>query len=126
MTQITTVMEHEVERQAIKSVCGRKKTIQSAWEVGVGLVMRKKDYWMKEAAESSQQADSTPKQNSTEINELRAKVSELEPYKRNYEKLAKFLSQKFPDFESTIDSPNTTEGDGNGDGNDDPFTDSDI
>jgi hypothetical protein len=40
-TQITTVMEHEVERQAIKSVCGRKKTIQSAWEVGVGIVMRK-------------------------------------------------------------------------------------
>ncbi|KAJ0570463.1 hypothetical protein HanHA300_Chr05g0178271 [Helianthus annuus] len=39
---ITTTMEHQLEKEAVKSVCGRKKTIQSAWEVGVGPVLRKK------------------------------------------------------------------------------------
>ncbi|MFS7890435.1 hypothetical protein Hanom_Chr00s000075g01618971 [Helianthus anomalus] len=44
---ITTTMEHQLEKEAIKSVCARKKTIQSAWEVGGGPVLRKKDSWMK-------------------------------------------------------------------------------
>jgi len=41
-TTLTTTMEHELERQAIKSVCAKEKTMKSAWEVGVGPVLRKK------------------------------------------------------------------------------------
>ncbi|MFS7942992.1 hypothetical protein Hanom_Chr06g00495011 [Helianthus anomalus] len=68
---ITTTMEHQLEKEAIKSVCGRKKTIQSAWEVGVGPVLRKKDSWMKSVAESSQR-------DSSENESLRNKVIALE------------------------------------------------
>ncbi|KAL8239570.1 hypothetical protein R6Q59_016137 [Mikania micrantha] len=41
-TAITTTIEHDLEKEAIQSVCGKQKTLQSAWEVGVGPVLRKK------------------------------------------------------------------------------------
>ncbi|MFS7929356.1 putative transposase, Ptta/En/Spm, plant [Helianthus anomalus] len=94
---ITTTMEHQLEKEAIKSVCGRKKTIQSAWEVGVGPVLRKKDSWMKSVAESSQR-------DSSENESLRNKVIALEAKqkrdKEKYERMFEFIGTKFPDFES--------------------------
>ncbi|XP_021997149.2 uncharacterized protein LOC110894261 isoform X2 [Helianthus annuus] len=108
-TIVTTAMEHDVERKAIKSVCGRAKTIQSAWEVGVGPVLRKKDNWMKSAVESSQR-------DSTENEDLRNEVTELkEELKQSnekYERVTQFLSQKYPDFESTISTNDADEDDG--------------
>ncbi|KAL8265410.1 hypothetical protein R6Q59_023540 [Mikania micrantha] len=53
-TTITTTMQHELEKEAIKSVCAKEKTRKSAWEVGVGPVLRKKDFWMTSEAQSSQ------------------------------------------------------------------------
>ncbi|XP_076956530.1 uncharacterized protein LOC143631762 [Bidens hawaiensis] len=97
-TTITIAMEHGLEKQAIKAVCGKKKTIQSAWEIGVGPVLRKKDSWMKSVAESSLRE-------SSEKEELRNKVIELEAKQKReekYEKMFEFMSAKFPDFESTI------------------------
>ncbi|KAM0041642.1 hypothetical protein Hdeb2414_s0011g00369751 [Helianthus debilis subsp. tardiflorus] len=108
-TIVTTAMEHDVERKAIKSVCGRAKTIQSAWEVGVGPVLRKKDNWMKSAVESSQR-------DSTENEDLRNEVTELkEELKQSnekYERVTEFLSRKYPDFESTISTNDAGEDDG--------------
>ncbi|KAF5816032.1 hypothetical protein HanXRQr2_Chr03g0129851 [Helianthus annuus] len=96
---ITTTMEHQLDKEAIKSVCGRKKTIQSAWEVGVGPVLRKKDSWMKSVAESFQR-------DSSENESLRNKVIALEAKqkrdKEKYERMFEFIGTKFPDFESTI------------------------
>ncbi|MFS7994838.1 hypothetical protein Hanom_Chr12g01110821 [Helianthus anomalus] len=96
---ITTTMEHQLEKEAIKSVCGRKKTIQSAWEVGVGPVLRKKDSWMKSVAESSQR-------DSSENESLRNKVIALEAKqkrdKEKHERMFEFIGTKFPDFESTL------------------------
>ncbi|KAL8265851.1 hypothetical protein R6Q59_003195 [Mikania micrantha] len=37
-TTITTAMEHEIEKEAIRSVCAKEKTTNSAWVVGVGPV----------------------------------------------------------------------------------------
>ncbi|KAJ0681148.1 hypothetical protein HanPI659440_Chr16g0632491 [Helianthus annuus] len=52
-TTITTTMDHELEKEAIESVCAKKKTTKSAWKVGVGPVFRKKDFWMTSEAGSS-------------------------------------------------------------------------
>jgi hypothetical protein len=108
-TIITTAMAHELERKAIRTVCGKDKTIQSAWEVGVGPVFRKKDSWMKSAAESSQR-------NSNETENLRNEVTELkEELKQSndkYNKLTEYLSRKFPDFETTSNEDDGNEDDG--------------
>ena len=107
-TTVTTSMEHEIEKDAIKSVCGRKKTIQSGQEVGVGPVLRKKDRWMKSIAESTQR-------DSSENEVLRNKVITLEAEQKRdkdkYENMFKFISTKFPDFENTIATQAVDEGD---------------
>ncbi|XP_076917453.1 uncharacterized protein LOC143577528 [Bidens hawaiensis] len=107
-TTVTTSMEHGIEKEAIKSVCGRKKTIQSGWEVGVGPVLRKKDRWMKSIAKSTQR-------DSSENEVLRNKVITLEAEQKRdkdkYEKMFKFISTKFPDFENTIATQAVDEGD---------------
>ena len=78
-TTITTDMERELEKKAIKSVCAKKQTIKSAWEVGVGPVLRKKDHWM--IPDSSQPP-------SVETENLQNQVVALkEELKQNKEKL---------------------------------------
>ncbi|KAI3826597.1 hypothetical protein L1987_00645 [Smallanthus sonchifolius] len=98
-TTIDTAMEHKFEKAAIKSVCGRQKSIQSGWEIGVGPVLKKKDNWMKPVAESSQR-------DSIETNEdLRNQVTAFkEKLKQNEEKMermSQFINTKFPEFKST-------------------------
>ncbi|KAK9053684.1 hypothetical protein SSX86_024758 [Deinandra increscens subsp. villosa] len=91
-TICTTAIEHEIEKQAIKSVCGKEKTLKSAWEFGVGPVLKKKDKLMKMVAESS-------KDNSTEDDEdVRKKLQVLE---NENSLLKKFLKSKYPDFDIT-------------------------
>lgn len=98
-TTITTTMHHELEKEAIESICAKEKTTKSAWKVGVGPVFRKKDFWMTSEPGSSQQTLS-------EDEALRNKVASLEEEvkQRNgkYEKLLMFVSSKFPDFESAV------------------------
>ncbi|KAF5785698.1 hypothetical protein HanXRQr2_Chr10g0431711 [Helianthus annuus] len=98
-TTITTTTDHELEKEAIESVCAKEKTTKSAWKVGVGPVFRKKDFWMTSEAGSSQPS-------SREAEALRNKVALLEEkLKQSNEKSEKvlmFMSSKFPDFESSI------------------------
>ncbi|KAJ0715163.1 putative transposase, Ptta/En/Spm, plant [Helianthus annuus] len=108
-TIVTTAMEHDVERKAIKSVCGRAKTIQSAWEVGVGPVLRKKDNWMKSAVESSQRDLTENEDLRNEVTELK---EELKQSNEKYERVTEFLSRKYLDFESTISTNDAGEDDG--------------
>ncbi|KAK1427930.1 hypothetical protein QVD17_16682 [Tagetes erecta] len=105
-TTITTAMEHKLEKEAIKSVCGKQKTIQSGCEVGVGPVFRKKDIWKKSAVESSQR-------DSSESNKgLRNHVTTL----------TNFIISKFPEYKNTIPTMNESS---EGHDLDDPFSDSD-
>ena len=43
-TTITPALEHELEEEAIKSVCGREKTRKSGYEVMNGPILKKKRY----------------------------------------------------------------------------------
>ncbi|KAL8197945.1 hypothetical protein R6Q57_030051 [Mikania cordata] len=73
-TTVTTSIERKLEKEAIKSVCGKDKTIQSVSEVCVGPVMKKKDAWMKSIAEPSQGEATTREANEdlkNQINELK-------------------------------------------------------
>ncbi|XP_076886338.1 uncharacterized protein LOC143536171 [Bidens hawaiensis] len=106
---VTTSIEHEIEKEAIKSVCGRKKTIQSAWEVGAGPVFRKKNSWMKLVAESSEQDTS---ENEVLKNKVIALEAKQKREKEKYEKMFEFISTKFPDFENTIAMETSDEVDG--------------
>ncbi|XP_022026140.1 uncharacterized protein LOC110926746 [Helianthus annuus] len=66
-TTITTTMDHELEKEAIESVCAKKKTKKSAWKVGIGPVFRKKDFWMTSEAGSSQRSSSETRRKHFEI-----------------------------------------------------------
>ncbi|KAK1412236.1 hypothetical protein QVD17_33317 [Tagetes erecta] len=104
-TTITTTMYHELENEAIQSVCAKEKTKKSAWKIGVGPVLRKKDFWMTSEAESSRPPSN---ENETFLNKfasLEKKVEEYEKRDERYEKLLMFMSSKFPDFESVISDP---------------------
>ncbi|KAL8249561.1 hypothetical protein R6Q59_006429 [Mikania micrantha] len=94
-TTVTTSMERKLEKEAIKSVCGKDKTIQSGWEVCVGPVMKKKDAWMKSIAEPSQGEATTREANE----DLKNQINEL---KEQNERMSDFLLAKFPDFEIII------------------------
>ncbi|KAL8193572.1 hypothetical protein R6Q57_026707 [Mikania cordata] len=94
-TTVTTSMEQKLEKEAIKSVCGKDKTIQSGWEVCVGPVMKKKDAWMKSIAQPSQGEATTREANK----DLKNQINEL---KEQNERMSDFLLAKFPDFESII------------------------
>jgi hypothetical protein len=72
----------------------------------------KKDHWMKEVIESSQQADSTSQQDATKADELEQYKRELEWYKSEQEHMLNFIRQKFPDFKSPLNSPINREVDG--------------
>ncbi|KAM0039115.1 hypothetical protein Hdeb2414_s0012g00378301 [Helianthus debilis subsp. tardiflorus] len=98
-TTITTTMDHELEKEAIESVCAKKKTTKSAWKVGVGPVFRKKDFWMTSEAGSSQ-----PSSSETEAlrNQVALLEEKLKQSNENSEKMLMFMSSKFPDFESSI------------------------
>ncbi|KAK1431790.1 hypothetical protein QVD17_08449 [Tagetes erecta] len=99
-TTIDAAMEHKLEDEAIKSVCGRQKTLQSGWEIGVGPVFRKKDYWMKLTAESSQQNSSeTTEDVKNEVTELKEKLKQSN---EKQEIMAELLITKFPEFENKL------------------------
>ncbi|KAL8265181.1 hypothetical protein R6Q59_023311 [Mikania micrantha] len=64
----------KLEKEAIKSVCDKKKMIHLGWEVCVGPVMMKIDAWMKSRAESSQGEATTKDANEdlkNQVNELK-------------------------------------------------------
>ncbi|KAK1422557.1 hypothetical protein QVD17_17840 [Tagetes erecta] len=71
----------QLEKEAIKCVCGKQKTRKSGWEVGVEPVFRKKDIWKKSAVESSQR-------NSSESNE---------DLRNHVKTLTNFIISKFPE-----------------------------
>ncbi|KAL8254927.1 hypothetical protein R6Q59_033148 [Mikania micrantha] len=98
-TTPTTNMVHELEKEAIKSVCAKEKTTKSAWQIGVGPVLKKTDFWMTSEAQSSQ-----PHSNETETlrNQVASLKEELKQSNEIYEKISMFMSSKFPDFESLV------------------------
>ncbi|KAK1434293.1 hypothetical protein QVD17_00029 [Tagetes erecta] len=104
-TTITTTMHHELENDAIQSVCAKEKTIKSAWKVGVGPVLRKKDFWMTSEAESSRPPSNENETLRNKVASLEKKSEEYEKKEERYEKLLMFMSSKFPDFESVISEP---------------------
>ncbi|KAL8242244.1 hypothetical protein R6Q59_012547 [Mikania micrantha] len=108
-TVITTDIEHNLEREAIQSVCGKQKTLQSAWEVGVGVgqVLRKKDSWMKTSVQSSHQDSSHT--NVDLENQVIALKKKLEDSNEKYQRMSEFISTKFPEFENIISTPVTDE-----------------
>ncbi|KAL8240225.1 hypothetical protein R6Q59_013580 [Mikania micrantha] len=106
-TVITTAIEHNLEKEAIQSVCGKLKTLQSAWEVGVGQVLRKKDSWMKASVQSSHQ-DSSHTNEDLE-NQVIALKKKLEDSNEKYQRMSEFISSKFPEFENIISTPVTDE-----------------
>ncbi|KAK9048735.1 hypothetical protein SSX86_032299 [Deinandra increscens subsp. villosa] len=124
--EVTSAMEHEIEKQAIKSVCAKVKTTKSAWEVGVGPVLRKKDNWMTSSgSEESQPASSETKNLKDHVVELEEKLKknteELDQNKEKlrqsdekYERLERYISTKFGDFQSSISTPLGTEASGSG------------
>ncbi|KAL8253907.1 hypothetical protein R6Q59_032128 [Mikania micrantha] len=83
VTTITTTMEHELGKEAIRSVCVKEKTTKSAWDVGVGPVLRKKDFWITLEAQSSQ-----PPSNEAEAlrNQVDSLKDELKQSNEKYEK----------------------------------------
>ncbi|KAL8199826.1 hypothetical protein R6Q57_013394 [Mikania cordata] len=107
VTVITTAIEHNLEKEAIQSVCGKQKTLQSAWEVGVGQVLRKKDSWMKTSVQSSHQ-DSSHTNEDLE-NQVIALKKKLEDSNEKYQRMSKFINTKFPEFENIISTPVTDE-----------------
>ncbi|KAL8244827.1 hypothetical protein R6Q59_011085 [Mikania micrantha] len=106
-TVITTTIEHNLEKEAIQSVCGKQKTLQSAWEVGVGQVLRKKDSWMNTSVQSSHQDSSST--NEDLKNQVIALKKELEHSNEIYQRMSEFISTKFPEFENMISTPVTDE-----------------
>ncbi|KAL8225806.1 hypothetical protein R6Q57_018363 [Mikania cordata] len=106
-TVITTSIEHNLEKEAIQSVCHKQKTLQSAWEVGVGQVLRKKDSWMKTIVQSSHQ-DSSHTNEDLE-NQVIALKKNLEDSNEKYQRMSEFISTKFPEFENIISTPMTDE-----------------
>ncbi|KAL8210937.1 hypothetical protein R6Q57_005374 [Mikania cordata] len=106
-TVITTAIEHNLEKEAIQSVCDKQKTLQSAWEIGVGQVLRKKDSWMMTSVQSSQQ-DSSHTNEDLE-NQVIALKKKLEDSNEKYQRMSEFISTKFPEFENIISTPMTDE-----------------
>ncbi|KAL8260218.1 hypothetical protein R6Q59_028171 [Mikania micrantha] len=106
-TVITTTIEHNLEKEAIQSVCGKQKTLQSAWKVGVGQVLRKKDSWMNTSVQSSHQDSSSS--NEDLKNQVIALKKELEHSNEIYQRMSEFISTKFPEFENMISTPVTDE-----------------
>lgn len=107
---ITTTMEHELEKEAIRSVCAKDKTRKSAWDVGVGPVLRKKDFWMTSEAQPSQ-----PLASEAEIalqNQVASLKEKLKQSNEKYEKMSMFMSSKFPDFESSVSATVSNEAHG--------------
>ncbi|KAL8238585.1 hypothetical protein R6Q59_015152 [Mikania micrantha] len=115
---ITTAMEHELEKEAIRSVCAKEKITKSAWDVGVGPILRKKDLWMASEAQSSQ-----PHSNEAEAlrNQVDSLKDELKQSNEKYEKIFMFMSSKFSDFENSISAPVSNEANSS----DEQFNDSD-
>ncbi|KAL8224000.1 hypothetical protein R6Q57_019475 [Mikania cordata] len=83
------------------------KTLQSAWEVGVGQVLRKKDSWMKTSVQSSHQ-DSSHTNEDLE-NQVIALKKKPEDSNEKYQRMSEFISTKFPEFENIISTPMTDE-----------------
>ncbi|KAL8228419.1 hypothetical protein R6Q57_016003 [Mikania cordata] len=106
-TVITTAIEHNLEKEAIKSVCGKQKTLQSAWQVGVGPVLRKKDSWMNTGVQSSHQDSSHT--NEDLKNQVIALKKELEHSNEKYQRMSEFISTKFPEFVNIISMSVTDE-----------------
>ncbi|KAL8240259.1 hypothetical protein R6Q59_013614 [Mikania micrantha] len=102
-TVITTAIEHNLEKEAIKSVCGKQKILQSAWQVGVGPVLRKKDSWMNTSVQSSHQDSSQT--NEDLKNQIIALKKELKHSIDKYQRMSEFISTKFPEFENIISTP---------------------
>ncbi|KAK9070575.1 hypothetical protein SSX86_010977 [Deinandra increscens subsp. villosa] len=122
--EITSAMEHEIEKEAIKSVYAKTKTTKSAWEVGVGPVLRKKDNWMTSSgAEQSQPASSETENLKDQVvqlqEELKKNKEELDQNKEKlrqsderYERFSRYMSTKFADFQSSISAPLGSEASG--------------
>ncbi|KAL8251083.1 hypothetical protein R6Q59_034776 [Mikania micrantha] len=106
-TVITTTIEYNIEKEAINSVCGKQKTLQSAWQVGVGPVLRKKDSWMNTSVQSSHQDSSHT--NEDLKNQVIALKKELEHSNDKYQRMSEFISTKFPEFANIISTPVTDE-----------------
>ncbi|KAL8209036.1 hypothetical protein R6Q57_008448 [Mikania cordata] len=106
-TVITTAIEHNLENEVIKSVCGKQKTLQSAWQVGVGPVPRKKDSWMNTSFQSSHEDSSHT--NEDLKNQVIAPKKELEHSNDKYQRMSEFISTKSPKFENIISTPVTDE-----------------
>ncbi|KAL8255342.1 hypothetical protein R6Q59_033563 [Mikania micrantha] len=92
---------------ATNSVCGKQKTLQSAWQVGVGPVLRKKDSWMNTSVQSSHQDSSHT--NEDLKNQVIALKKELEHSNEKYQRMSEFICTKFPEFANIISTPVTDE-----------------
>ncbi|KAL8201803.1 hypothetical protein R6Q57_010950 [Mikania cordata] len=104
---ITTAIVYNLEKEAIQSVCGKHKTLQSAWEEGVGQVLRKKDSWMNTSVQSPHQDSSHT--NEDLKNQVIALKKELEHSNEKYQRISEFISTKFPENENIISTPVTDE-----------------
>ncbi|KAL8213798.1 hypothetical protein R6Q57_003247 [Mikania cordata] len=95
---ITTAIVYNLEKEAIQSVCGKQKTLQSAWE---------EDSWMNTSVQSPHQDSSHT--NEDLKNHVIALKKELEHSDEKYQRMSEFISTKFPENENIISTPVTNE-----------------
>lgn len=112
-TTITPALEHELEEEAIKSVCGREKTRKSGYEVMNGPIFRKKDMLIISAVEPSPRASNENEELKSKIDDLQNKLrEEKEQNQEKLNRLQEYLATKFDDFDSTMVSSTSNEGSG--------------
>lgn len=110
-TQLTVPERHDIEAEAIRRVRGKEKTVKSGWIAGVGPVEKKKDLAFRAMMEGGQSGSAQADALSRELADVKLQLAESQ---RQYERLAEFMSSRFPDFPSDRRRDDGASGSGGG------------